>query len=328
MNTISIRRALRALLPSAEGAELPLVVQPIGFDDGSLPWVSSLLEQAGVDLGRALVLERGRGDLVLAEQAFVQRVTPQMLNAFVEERPLVTLGVTPADVGDPMRRASRAHTELLRQLRALPQLEARPSLQGASTLPPSSGFDPTFDSRHPTDRLAEAELDPDRAHLLNSLRRGLVDPTQPPLRAGYGPQASLVIDFAAGVATVDALADQHLRLSREVPYLSRGGPPVEGASHRELDLLVWDIAVAAGGFRLLHSPVNWWRTPLIARPKLDISRFSLRPQHRQMARCLVHGPISPADLRRRSQAGLTDLRGFLQACLFLGLVFWVPTPRD
>jgi hypothetical protein len=25
---------------------------------------------------------------------------------------------------------------------------------------------------------------------------------------------------------------------------------------------------------------------------------------------------------------LTDLRGFLQACLFLGLVFWVPAPRE
>ena len=328
MNTISIRRALRALLPSPDGAAAPLVVQPIGFDDGCLPWVSSLLRQAGEDLGRPLLLDRGRGDLVLAEQAFVQQVTPQVLNAFVEERPLVTLGVTAADMADPVRRASRFHAELLRQLRALPQLEAAASLRAASTMPPSSGFDPHFDSRQPGDQLAEAELDPDRAQLLNSLRRGLVDPTQPPLRAGYGPQASMVIDFAAGVATVDALADQYLRLSREVPYLSRGVRPVDGASHRELDLLVWDIAVAAGGFRLLHSPVNWWRAPLIARPKLDISRFTLRPQHRHMARCLAQGPLSPADLRRRSLVSLTDLRGFLQACLFLGLVFWVPAPRE
>ena len=76
MNTISIRRALRALLPSPDGAAAPLVVQPIGFDDGCLPWVSSLLRQAGEDLGRPLLLDRGRGDLVLAEQAFVQQVTP------------------------------------------------------------------------------------------------------------------------------------------------------------------------------------------------------------------------------------------------------------
>ena len=36
---------------------------------------------------------------------------------------------------------------------------------------------------------------------------------------------------------------------------------------------------------------------------------------------------SPADLRRRCRVGLTQLRGFLQACLFLGLVYWVPGSR-
>ena len=92
--------------------------------------------------------------------------------------------------------------------------------------------------------------------------------------------------------------------------------------------MAWDIALAAGGFRLLHSPVNWWRAPLIARPGLDVSRFTSLPQHREMARCLSVAPISPAELRRRSRVSLADLRGFLQACLFLGQVHWVPTPRS
>jgi hypothetical protein len=160
------------------------------------------------------------------------------------------------------------------------------------------------------------------------LRRGLVDPTQPQLVAGFGPRAAIVIDFATGVATVDPLAEQRLRLDREVPYLARGAHPAAEARHRELDLLVWDIAVAAGGFRLLHSPVNWWHAPLIAQPRLDVSRFTLLPQHREMARCLAVAPISPADLRRRSRVSLVDLRGFLQACLFLGLAYWVPAARD
>ena len=332
MNTNTIRRALRALLPASEAIGPPLVVQPIGFYDSCLPWVAALLERAGAELGRSLVLDRGRGDLVLAEQAFVQQVSPQVLSAFVEDRPLVTLGVSAADRADPARRASRVQGELVRQLRALPELEGAASVQaslfGASTPPAASSFDSQVDSRHPESQLVEAELDPDRAQLLNALRRGLVDPTQPPLRAGYGPQASMVIDFAAGVATVDALADQRLRLSREVPYLSRGAQLVDGAVPRELDLLVWDIAIAAGGFRLLHSPVNWWQAPMIARPQLDISRFSLRPQHRDMVRCLAQGPVSPAELRRRSRVSLVDLRAFLQACLFLGLVFWVPARRD
>ena len=49
---------------------------------------------------------------------------------------------------------------------------------------------------------------------------------------------------------------------------------------------------------------------------------------REMARCLSVAPISPAELRRRSRVSLADLRGFLQACLFLGQVHWVPTPRS
>ena len=91
--------------------------------------------------------------------------------------------------------------------------------------------------------------------------------------------------------------------------------------------MAWDIALAAGGFRLLHSPVNWWHTPLIARPGLNVARYTLQPQHLELARCLAVAPISPADLRRRCRVGLTQLRGFLQACLFLGLVYWVPGSR-
>lgn len=99
--------------------------------------------------------------------------------------------------------------------------------------------------------------------------------------------------------------------------------PLPGAKQRDLDLVVWDIAVAAGGFRLLHAPINWWHAPLIAQVS-----YTAVPQHLAMARCLAAAPISPADLRRRSRVSLTDLRGFLQACLFLGLANWVPAARN
>jgi hypothetical protein len=136
------------------------------------------------------------------------------------------------------------------------------------------------------------------------------------------------VDFASGVATIDELADQHLRVTREVPYLSQNASPGTGAKERALDLVVWDIAMAAGGFRLLHSPVNWWHAPLIARPRMDVARFTTVPRYREMARCLSVAPISPAELRRRTRARLSDMRGFLQACLFLGLVYWVPQARS
>lgn len=326
MNTTTIRRALQALLPGDVRPLEPLVVQPIGFADSSLQVLAELVEAAGRELGQSLVLERGRGDIVLADRTFIQQVVPQVLNAFIEDRPLVTLELPLIDTLDPLRRASRAHVELVRQLRSLP--EGLASTSASSMSAPSSGFDSGFDSRAHVEQLVQTDLDPDRAQLLNALRRGLVDPAEALLTAGYGPGASLVIDFATGVATLDPRAEEHLRVMREVPYLARGARPGDGARSRELDLVVWDIALAAGGFRLLHSPVNWWRAPLIARPGLDVSRFTTLPQHRAMARCLSVAPISPAELRRRSRVSLADLRGFLQACLFLGQVHWVPMPRS
>jgi hypothetical protein len=328
MNAISIRRAFQAMLPGSVREGAPVIVQPIGFHDSSLELLAAVLERAGREQGHRFVINHGRGDLVVAEKAFVDEVTPQVLSAFVDERPLLVLQAFRASAAFPTQRANRMHAQLLPQLRALGNLDDLPSRTDLSTLPPASGFDSQFDSRQHADQLDGTELDPDRAQVLNTLRRGLVDPTQPPLQVGYGPQAAITIDFATGVATVDPLAQQHLRIRREVPYLAQGASPTGHAVHRELDLVVWDIALAAGGFRLLHSPVSWWRAPLIAQPKLDVSRFTMLPQHREMARCLAVAPISPADLRRHSRVSLTDLRGFLQACLFLGLIYWVPAARN
>ena len=66
---------------------------------------------------------------------------------------------------------------------------------------------------------------------------------------------------------------------------------------------------------------------LIANPRLDVSRLTALPQHRELARCLAVAPISPDELRRRCRVRSSDLRGFLQACLFLGLVHWMPDAR-
>lgn len=328
MTAEPIRRVLRALLPGQPRAPRSLVVQPLGFDGADLDTLPAVLDDVGRELGLVLTLDGVGGDLVLAERDFLARVAPQVLHAFLEDRPLVTLARDTA--GDARRRARDLHAELLRQLRDLAQRKARSepgSEPHASTLPPASGFDSRFDSRLHAQQLTEAELDPDRAELLNRLRRGLVDPMQPPLLAGYGRGAALQIDFADGSARVDELADQRLRIARDVPYLARHAEPAAGAKRRELQLVAWDIAVAAGDFRLLHSPVNWWHAPLVAQPSLDVTRYSLQPRHLDMARCLAAGPVSPAELRRRARVSLRELRGFLQACLFLGLVHWLPNAR-
>lgn len=331
MNAISIRRALRALLPGSAVARRPLVVQHLGFESTQLDTLPAVLDDVGRELGLEIRLDGLAGDVVLAEQRFLTQVPPQALQAFLEERPMVTVALSAAAEGDARRLALQLHAEVVRQLRLLTDAVVAGGrhipLEQQSTLPPNSGFDSNFDSRQHVELLAEAELDPDRAQLLNRLRRGLVDPTQPVLTAGYGPQAILAVDFSTGMALIDELADQHLRVTRDMPYLAPRSSPGPLAKQRDLDLVVWDIAVAAGGFRLLHSPVTWWHAPLIARPHLNVARFTSLPRHLELARCLAVAPISPAELRRRCRVSLTELRGFLQACLFLGLVYWVPSTR-
>jgi hypothetical protein len=332
MNAQVIRRAMRALLPSGRGERKSLVVQHLGFESAQLDTLPAVLDDVGRELGVELTLDGVGGDVVLAEQAFVARVTPQVLHAFLEERPLLTVAHADAGPAETWRQARLLHQELVRQLRSVTRgFDTGPepgALAGASTLPPASGFDSSFDTRQHTERHVEPELDPDRAELLNRLRRGLADSTQAVLAAGYGRLAALSIDFKAGVALVDELAEQRLRIAREVPYLAQGARPGARARTRDLDRVVWDIALAAGDFRLLHSPVNWWHTPLSVSTGLDVSRYTPSPQHRELARCLAAGPVSAAELRRRCRVSVSDLRGFLQAGLFLGLIHWLPTRPD
>jgi hypothetical protein len=325
MNTARpLRRALRALMPGAPTQRRRLLVQHLGFASDDLDTLPAVLDDVGRELGVELRLDRARGDLVLAEESFVARVAPQVLHAFLEERPLLTIERPLANDGDTRRRGRQLHAELVRLLQDMAESrDPDTPPQAVDPAAPDSGFDSGFDSRLQAAQLPGADLDPDRADLLNRLRRGLVDPSQPPLAAGYGRGAALRIDFASGVALLDELADQRLRISRELPYLAGVATPEAGAKTRDLDLVVWDIALAAGGFRLLHSPVGWWRTPLVVRARIDLTRYTRQPRHLEIARCLAQGPISPADLRRRCRLSLLDLRGFLQAALFLGLVHWV-----
>ena len=319
-----LRRAWQALRPGQPpAARRTLVVQHLGFDGADLDSLPAVLEQVGRDLGVDLRLDGAGGDVVLAEQAFVARVAPQVLHAFLEERPLLTLAPPARNHADAARRARELHAGLVGQLQTLSD-DAGPVRGLAAPVRPDSGFDSAFDSRQQVDALAVDEPDPDRAELLNRLRRGLVDPGQPPLRAAYGPRASLVIDFATGIARLDELADQRLRVSRELPASSPHAQPGAGARCRDLDLVAWDLALAAAGFRLLHSPVAWWRTPLIVQPGLDVTRYTRLPQHLALARRLAQGPAAPGTLRRDCRVSLAELRGFLQALLLLGLARWLP----
>lgn len=317
MTASTIRMTLGRLLTGGAAATPVVLVQHIGFDGADAVGLAPLLAGVGRDLGLRLVADEVHGELVLVADGFAERVSPSVMAAFLSDRPMVR--VDRRLLADPA--AAREH--LARTL--VPHLVARQSVQlraGAGHTA-SSGCDSGFDSTLQADRLEDAELDPDRSELLSRLRRGLVDPSQPPLLAGYGPGAAMAIDFAVGVARIDGAADHRLRVSRQVPYLGQGVQPGPDARERELDLVTWDIAMAAGSFRLLRAPANWWRTELIAPTLLSVSRYTVQPQHLELARALAAEPLTPAQLCRLCRVSLVELRSFLQACLMLGLAQWV-----
>lgn len=55
-----------------------------------------------------------------------------------------------------------------------------------------------------------------------------------------------------------------------------------------------------------------------------VARYTKLPLHLALARVLASEPLTPAQLRRRCRATIHELRCFIQASLFLGLLQWTP----
>jgi hypothetical protein len=130
------------------------------------------------------------------------------------------------------------------------------------------------------------------------------------------------MDFNSRLVTLDPMALQGLRVRRELPSRSNDAVPGEHATLHELDDVVWHLGVACGRFVLLDQPADPWHTPLVGLAASQIQRYSRQPRHLALARLLVAGPMTPADLQQQASISVPDLRQFLQACLFLGLVRW------
>ena len=68
---------------------------------------------------------------------------------------------------------------------------------------------------------------------------------------------------------------------------------------------------------------GWWRQPLVALTPHGVWRHSAVPLHLERARALAEGPMTPAQLRQKCRADVAELRCFLQAGLWLGLLGWL-----
>jgi hypothetical protein len=310
-----------------------LTLQYLGLSDEDLRALRPMVERAGESLGVRLSLQRSAGDIVVVDERFAAQVSPQILNAYCEERPVVSVdgdSLAFDEFDAALDRLERCQEALLRQLRAIPLV--RRSVARAAGKPQSreaeSGFDSQFDSRLDASRLAAPSLASVHEEVVTRLLAGMVEPSASPLTLSYGPGATMVVDFEAGLVRSDPLAQQHLRVQRELPLPAPEACPGLKVSVRTLDETVWDMGIACGRYKLLEQPEDWWHTPLEAARLVHADRYTRTPRMLEMARCLADSPVTPAELRRYAAASVSDVRCFVQACLFLGLAYWAPWRRS
>lgn len=329
--------ALRARLQRMRPTSSHIALQPVLPSDADLAAVQALLDKVGEALAVHFELKADRGDIVLMDAELAARMSPQLVHAFAEERPLVTitgLGEHPAEARmSASERFERRRRELLAQLREIPLVRQRashPTAEATSTLPHgalASGFDSHFDSGFDTTALMAVEIADGQRQIVQRVLAGLRAREAAVLCASYGPGANIRFNFHTRLVAIDTLALQQLRVRRELPQPAPGAVTQPNAPLRDLEETVWDLGLAAGPFPLLDEPVDWWHQPLAWTQGARIEPFTRVPRYIELARLLQAGPLTPSQLRRRARVSVSDLRRFLQAALLLSLLHWQPDGR-
>jgi hypothetical protein len=219
-----------------------LRLQAVGLTDAQIRQLRPLCTRIGEALDLLLEVDARQGDVAVTDRAFARCTPPQQLARLVEARPLLTCDLAPpVDAGaGGLALFERRQRELLAQLRELPLVRSRspqfgasgwaPDVVEASAVPSSFGSVATGPDAPP--------LSVNQQQLVTWLLRGPIDPEIQPLRLSYGPEAMIRVDFAQSFALVDPLAQQALRVRREVPDLTAEGVPGADAIERELSELV------------------------------------------------------------------------------------------
>jgi hypothetical protein len=351
MNTTSLWTALRAKLGISGGAAArgrTIALQHLVLSEREIDAVQQALDRVGEHLSVRFELQEHAGDIVLLDAQRAAQIAPQVVDAFTDGRPVVTLSNMQRDDERLVPAAERLlarEAELLRQLREIPLVRqqaarhrrSQPALVGGDSMHsehslssthsgPSTSFDTGFDSKLDADQLSAVELDKAQLDLLRNVLRGLRTPGSEPVYASYGDHAHLCFDFATQRVHIDALAEQYLRVQQELPQAVRGARPQPHASVRDMVEVVWELGLACGPCHPMGAPAQWWHEPLTLRVDARIDRYTRHPRHLAMAVHLAAGPVTPSALRSRARVSVSELRRFIQACLMSGLVHWGATP--
>jgi hypothetical protein len=337
--------ALWDALKKRVGARRPamqwVALQAVGLCADDLRALRPLLDEVGEQLAVRFRLDPHEGEVLLIDADFAARTQPQLSRLMRGDRPVVLLsGMVDGGARTPSAATSleRLQQQLLCQLREIAVVRDRSARwapsgwapevtgiagAGAASAPGrspilDSGFEAEADERQMQDACWS---EPQRLFVLQVLR-GLHDEDTAALAASYGADAHVSFDFRSRLVHIDPLALQGLRVKRQLPLIAPGTQPAPDASHHELDDIVWDLGMACGRFGLMNCPDDCWHAPLIGVAASQIERFSRQPRHLAAARRLLAGPASPEQLRRHVGISVPDLRRFIQAGLFLGLLRW------
>lgn len=306
-----------------------LTLHHIGFDALSLQQLRDQLDELARELRAVLSLQSGGGDVVLLDEHVPCNVPARLLHAFCEGRPCITVARDPPQAGRVrgVIAAQKLRQALLHQIDAMHGSRcARVNLTGPTTGIDTSGagVDSGFDARAQwTDpHLADKPLDPGRRQLLHKIRQAWQRAEATQLCASFGPGRSILFDFTQGLVWAEVEALHCLRVQRDLPHPAPTGRLISGSVVRDLDVTLWDLAAAAGPFALLDAPLDWWHVAVTPLRLESLTHFSNLPLHLELARALADGGMTPARLRRECRTSVNEVRGFLQASLYLGLVHW------
>jgi len=330
--------------PAAARRRLPAVrLHAVGLPVRELQSLRPVLERLCERLAlRFELLEQG-GEIVLLDVDYAGRTPTHIVHALKEDRPVVLVSAIDQDAAPLAERIERRHDELLRQLMNIPLVCKRsvrwsaagwlPQVTGRRPQPDApisslaSAFDSEFDSTLDAEELRAETPNAAQNAFVRRVVDGLRGTNMQLLAASYGPGAGMRLDFDGGVAQIDALALQALRVRRELPALETSLRLTVDAQALDLDRVAWDIGLACGRFALLGAPPDDWHAPLIGVALERIERHTRQPRHLELGRRLATASATPSELRRHVRISVRDLRCFVQACLFLDLVRWAPPAR-
>ncbi|OYU75122.1 MAG: hypothetical protein CFE45_33355, partial [Burkholderiales bacterium PBB5] len=91
MVTSVLWNVLRSRLGIPSQARGDVVLQHLGVSDRDIGDLRPVLERVGEELGVNLELQGNAGDIVLLDVPFASRLSPQLVQAFTEGRPVALL---------------------------------------------------------------------------------------------------------------------------------------------------------------------------------------------------------------------------------------------